>query len=36
MNREQISLCSQIELELGEFIELGLEAMTGIAADLGL
>ncbi|HEY92549.1 MAG TPA: HDIG domain-containing protein [Dehalococcoidia bacterium] len=36
VNREQISLCSQIGLELGEFIELGLEAMKGIAADLGL
>ena len=35
-NREQISQCSQIELELGEFIELGLEAMQGIADDLGL
>ena len=36
VNREQISLCSQIGLELGEFTELGLEAMKGIAADLGL
>ena len=36
VNREQISLCSQIGLELDEFIELGLEAMQGIAADLGL
>ena len=36
VNREQISLCSEIGLELGEFIELGLEAMKGIAADLGL
>ena len=35
-NREQISLCSEIGLELDEFIELGLEAMKGIAADLGL
>ena len=35
-NREQISLCSEIGLELDEFIELGLEAMQGIAADLGL
>jgi len=35
-NREQISLCSEIGLELDEFIELGLKAMQGIAADLGL
>ncbi len=36
VDRQQISLCSQIGLELDEFIELGLEAMKGIAADLGL
>ena len=36
VNREQISLCSEIGLELGEFIQLGVEAMQGIAADLGL
>ena len=35
-NREQIALCSEIGLELDDFIELGLEAMKGIAADLGL
>jgi len=35
-NREQISRCSELGLELGEFIELGLEAMQGIADDLGL
>jgi len=35
-NREQISQCSEIGLELDEFIELGLKAMQGIAADLGL
>jgi len=35
-NREQISLCSELELELDEFIELGVEAMKGIAANLGL
>ena len=35
-NREQISRCSEIELELDEFIELGLEAMQGVADDLGL
>ena len=36
VNREQISLCNEVGLELDEFIELGLEAMKGIAADLGL
>ena len=35
-NREQIARCSELGLELNEFIELGLEAMKGIAADLGL
>ena len=35
-NREQIALCSEIGLELEEFIELGLEAMKEIADDLGL
>jgi len=35
-SREQIALCSEIGLELDEFIELGLAAMKGIAADLGL
>ncbi len=35
-NREQIALCSEIGLELDEFIELGLGAMKGIADDLGL
>ena len=36
VNREQISQCSEIGLELDEFIELGLSAMKEIAADLGL
>ncbi|MBE9482620.1 MAG: HDIG domain-containing protein [Chloroflexi bacterium] len=36
VDREQISLCNQIGLEFDEFIELGLEAMKGIAAALGL
>ncbi|MBA7501135.1 Ribonuclease Y [subsurface metagenome] len=36
VDREQISLCSEIGLELDEFIQLGVEAMQGIAADLGL
>ncbi len=35
-NREQISQCTEIELELDEFLELGLEAMKEIAANLGL
>lgn len=35
-SRQQISLCSEVGLELGAFIELGLVAMKGIAADLGL
>ena len=35
-DRQQISQCSEIGLELDEFIELGLAAMQGIAADLGL
>jgi putative nucleotidyltransferase with HDIG domain len=35
-NREQISQCSALGLELDEFLELGLEAMKGIASDLGL
>ena len=35
-SREQIALCSELGLELDEFIELGLKAMQGIAANLGL
>ena len=35
-NREQISRCSDIGIELEDFIGLGLEAMKGVAADLGL
>jgi putative nucleotidyltransferase with HDIG domain len=35
-NREQIAKCSEIGLELDAFIELGLEAMKGVAGDLGL
>ena len=35
-NREQISQCAALGLELDKFIELGLEAMKGIADDLGL
>ena len=35
-NREQIALCREIGFELDEFIELGLEAMKEIAAEMGL
>ncbi|MFC1988194.1 HD domain-containing protein [Chloroflexota bacterium] len=35
-NREHIASCSELGLELDEFIELGLKAMQGIAGDLGL
>jgi putative nucleotidyltransferase with HDIG domain len=35
-NREQIAKCSEIDLELDEFIAIGVTAMQGIAADLGL
>lgn len=35
-NREQIAKCSEIGLELEDFIALGLEAMQGIAQELGL
>ena len=35
-NRETISACSEIGLNLEEFISLGLRAMQGISNDLGL
>ena len=35
-NREQIALCSELGLELDDFLELGLKAMQEIAADLDL
>jgi putative nucleotidyltransferase with HDIG domain len=35
-NREQITRCADIGLELDEFIGLGLKAMKGIAAQLGM
>ena len=35
-NRQQITQCSEIGVEFDQFIELGLMAMQGIAADLGL
>jgi putative nucleotidyltransferase with HDIG domain len=34
--REQIALCQELGIELSEFLALGLEAMKGIAAELGL
>jgi putative nucleotidyltransferase with HDIG domain len=34
--REQIARCSDIGLELDEFIAIGVEAMKGIASQLGL
>ncbi len=34
--REQIARCADIDLELDEFISIGLEAMKGIAPQLGL
>ena len=36
VNRQQITQCSEIGIEFDQFIELGLEAMKGIADDLGL
>ena len=36
VNREQIEICKELGLELEEFISLGLEAMKGIAPELGL
>jgi putative nucleotidyltransferase with HDIG domain len=34
--REQIAQCAELGLELDDFLELGLEAMKGIAPSLGL
>jgi putative nucleotidyltransferase with HDIG domain len=34
-NREHIARCSELGMELDEFIAIGLEAMKGIAAQLG-
>ena len=36
VSREQVNTCQEIGLELEEFIGLGIEAMQGIAFDLGL
>ena len=35
-SREQIASCSELGLELDEFIDLGLKAMQGIAKEMGL
>lgn len=35
-NREQIALCRELGLDLEEFLSLSLEAMKGIAPELGL
>ena len=35
-NRENIAKCSELGIELDEFIEIGLKAMQGIAPELGL
>lgn len=35
-SREQIALCKEIGLDLEEFITLGIEALQGIADELGL
>jgi len=35
-NREQIALCSEIGLDLDEFMGIGIEAMKGISEDIGL
>jgi putative nucleotidyltransferase with HDIG domain len=35
-SREQIALCSECDLTLDEFIKIGLEAMKGVAEELGL
>ncbi len=35
-NREQIARCTDIELDLDQFIEMGLNAMKEVAGELGL
>ncbi|MFC1899102.1 HD domain-containing protein [Chloroflexota bacterium] len=35
-NREQIAKCSELDMELDEFIEIGLAAMKAISDNLGL
>jgi putative nucleotidyltransferase with HDIG domain len=36
VDREQVAQCQKIGLELEEFMSLGIEAMKGIASELGL
>ena len=36
VNREQLARCSEIGVELQEFVQLGLKAMQEIADDIGL
>jgi putative nucleotidyltransferase with HDIG domain len=36
VDREAIARCAELELELDDFLALGLEAMQGIASELGL
>ena len=36
VNREQVAQCQEIGLDLEEFMTLGIEAMKGIASELGL
>ena len=36
VDRDAIARCEELGLELGEFLALGLEAMQGIAPELGL
>ena len=36
VDRESIQRCEELDVPLDEFIALGLEAMQGVAADLGL
>jgi len=35
-NRENIATCSELGLDLDQFIEIGLKAMQGVAGELGL
>jgi predicted hydrolase (HD superfamily) len=35
-DREQISKCSELGMELDEFLELSLEGMRDVAEDIGL
>jgi predicted hydrolase (HD superfamily) len=35
-DRDQIRTCSELGLELEEFVDIGLKAMQGVSDDLGL